>query len=178
MLNENEKEKSAGVILIDGIGKVCNILVIKQRLGALWGLPKGHAHANEDLKSCAQRELKEETSLDLSTLKEGEDYVPLNINFSNKILIKQIHFFVYILLTPLPSNILSHTNAEISHVTWFNPYINIIYNIKTYVINTNRTLTTTSVDKLKHLCNLAQKQIDDHKKSQNNTINSRAKYLL
>jgi len=175
-------EKSAGVILINGIGKTCNILVIKQRMGALWGLPKGHVNDDtEDLKTCAHRELKEETSLDISLLKEGYDYIPLNIHFSNKIVIKQIHFFVYILLRPLSSSILLHNNSEISHVSWFNPYINIIYNVN-YVVNTNRTLTATSVYQLKRLCSIAHKQLQQRqqqkKKLFSQNINSRAKYLL
>lgn len=106
--NYKYKSRSAGGIIIDPWNNIndCekyNILIIKQRIGNNWGLPKGHCEEGEDLESGAIREIKEETGIDFDLLEEGIDYLKVNIpdinnSISNKKNIKRISFFIYVLL--------------------------------------------------------------------------------
>lgn len=101
------RAKSAGGILIDpwdslGDFRKYKIIIVNQRIGQYWGLPKGHVEDNEDVYRSAIRELREETGIDLDQLEHGTDYVPIRLhkqkNFYNHVVIKKIHFFAFLLL--------------------------------------------------------------------------------
>ena len=106
--NQVVKSQSAGGIIIDPWNNIdnpnkYNILIIKQRHGNNWGLPKGHCESDETLEECAIREIREETGINIYKLTEGIDYLKiktsdLNQPYYNKKVIKRIHFFVYLLL--------------------------------------------------------------------------------
>ena len=72
------KVRSAGGIVIDPWNNIYNpekynVLIIKQRLGDNWGLPKGHCEQGEDLEKCALREIREETGIDFIQLNSNMD---------------------------------------------------------------------------------------------------------
>jgi 8-oxo-dGTP pyrophosphatase MutT (NUDIX family) len=123
---------SAGVILIDPWRNrnihdptSYGLLVVKQRAGQIWGLPKGHVEPTETLHEGALRELREETGVDLSRLTEGVDYVPFHLQDrntnkrSNQIMLKRIHFFVYVLLRKADSlKTANYDRREVACVAW------------------------------------------------------------
>ena len=59
--NDTPRNKS-GVIIYN---KQTNHILIVQSRGNLWGFPKGSFEEGEDFKTCAVRELKEETGIDV-----------------------------------------------------------------------------------------------------------------
>lgn len=122
---------SAGGIIIDPWNNIndpekYNILIIKQRLGNNWGLPKGHKEENENLEECALREIKEETGYDFKELEEGIDYLRIYFkdNAKNCILeknIKRITFYMFVLLRKgnhIPKY--KRDTNEIKEITWIN----------------------------------------------------------
>lgn len=131
-INSNLKTKSAGGIIIDPWNNInnytkYNILIIKQRLGNNWGLPKGHCEDGEDLEYAAIREIREETGIDFSELKEGIDYLKVYIpenngfNSTNKKNIKRISFFIFVLLkrgNQIKKN--KRDYNEIKDISWIN----------------------------------------------------------
>ncbi len=126
------KNKCAGGIIIDPWNNInnytkYNILIIKQRLGNNWGLPKGHCEEGEDLEYAAIREIKEETGIDFSELVEGIDYLKVYIpenngyNLTNKKNIKRISFFIFVLLkkgNQIKKN--KRDYNEIKDISWIN----------------------------------------------------------
>ena len=58
----DKNNKKGGVFVFNSIRG--SILLIQSR-GKLWGCPKGTVEKEEDVKTCALRELKEETGIDL-----------------------------------------------------------------------------------------------------------------
>ena len=104
---KKKRSKSAGGILIDPWDNLNDvrkykILIVNQRMGLHWGLPKGHAEANENIYRSAIRELREETGIDLDQMEQGRDFVPIRLHthneFYNHVVIKKIHFFAFLLL--------------------------------------------------------------------------------
>lgn len=57
----HRQPKSAGVILI----AYNHVLLVKEKSSGKWGLPKGAIEKNETSEACWQRELLEETTLDI-----------------------------------------------------------------------------------------------------------------
>ena len=129
---KRRRTKSAGGILIDPWGDILNIdrykvLIVNQRVGQYWGLPKGHVEPQEDadIYQSALRELKEETGVDLNRMRHGIDYMPVRLResarFYNHIVIKKIHFFVWVLLCKSASVPCSAFDAqEIRDTMWMN----------------------------------------------------------
>lgn len=126
--------KCAGVILIDpwhenvADPRTYRIMVIKQKYSGVWGLPKGHLEADEDTFTAAWREFGEETGVQLAHLREGVDYLKVDMRrgghvsratatgagfaagqetkdltmppafHANHQVLKKIHFYAYVLL--------------------------------------------------------------------------------
>lgn len=104
------------------------ILVIQQKYSGVWGLPKGHLELGEEVKDAAWREMQEETGVHLSHLVEGVDYLPVPIHapkaahhHPNHLVLKKIHFFVYVLLRGGCTLVHSrHDTKEVAAITWMN----------------------------------------------------------
>lgn len=155
--------KSAGGIVIDPWNNVndpnkYNILIVKQRSGNNWGLPKGHCEGTEDLEVCAMREIREETGINFAQLKEGIDFVRIysleNNNTSNKKNIKRISFFMYLLLKKgYKLKKYQQDHREIKDISWIN-----ITRLRKLCIDghinfkCNRTLTQQSMGALNDAC--------------------------
>lgn len=158
--------RSAGAIVIDpwrnnrpNDPSSYGILLMKQRAGQIWGLPKGHINADETLMEGAERELREETGLVLSRLQNGVDYAPFHLQDRNlskhphQITIKRIHFFVYVLLRRSQSlRLQPQDTKEVARVSWFS-----IHQLKTIpsddpTFKRNRTLAEPSVQSLERVC--------------------------
>lgn len=57
-------ELCSGIIPISRVLDEIHLLLVQHRKGSYWGFPKGHLlHPDENLKTAAVRELKEETKL-------------------------------------------------------------------------------------------------------------------
>lgn len=166
--------KSAGGIIIDPWSNIYNpnkynVLVIKQRLGENWGLPKGHCEYGEDIENCALREIKEETGYDFRELKEGYDYLKIDLrgknNYNyNKIKIKKISFFMFVLLRR--GNCIQKYKrdyTEIQDLAWINiPRLRRLCVGDHHNFKCNRTLTLNSSLLLEKICETAYRLLFDY----------------
>lgn len=59
-----ESELSCGLLPIRKTGDRWEVLLVRHAAGH-WGFPKGHPEGDESVRACAERELKEETGLDI-----------------------------------------------------------------------------------------------------------------
>jgi 8-oxo-dGTP pyrophosphatase MutT (NUDIX family) len=101
----NTKRITAGIILLHGE----RILLVLQRVTRKWGLPKGGKLENEDLLTCALRELYEETGVHLSR----------NDMYLGRKRIEYINCFVFEANAEyLPKSM--YNNEEIIRARWFN----------------------------------------------------------
>ena len=96
MENKPKKTKSAGGVVVGGMGK---ILVVSQR-GTSWSLPKGHIDSGEDAIDAAKREIYEESGIkDLEFVKRLRSYTRYKIgkggNGEDKSEIKKIVMFLF-----------------------------------------------------------------------------------
>ena len=101
-------EKSCGCIIIED-GKV---LLIKQTSGA-WGFPKGHVEENETELQTAEREVKEETNIDVK-IDETKRYTMNYI--TDRGASKEVVLF---LARKIGGN-LSRQESEILQIEWLN----------------------------------------------------------
>ena len=63
VINENNEKMRCGAIIFNA--EFNKVLVVKNKSCQKWGFPKGGSDKNEDVISCAIREVKEETGLNL-----------------------------------------------------------------------------------------------------------------
>lgn len=166
--------KSAGGIIIDPWSNIhnpekYNVLVIKQRLGENWGLPKGHCEQGEDIEKCALREIREETGYDFSELKEGYDYLKIDLrnknnNIYNKIKIKKISFLMFVLLRR--GNCIQKYKrdyTEIKDLAWINiPRLRKLCVGNHPNFKCNRTLTLNSSNLLEKICETTYHLLSDY----------------
>ena len=61
--------------------------------GFFWGFPKGHIEVNEDQKTCAQRELFEETGLSVSSFFLAEPLYEKYFFFRKNLKIKKENYY-------------------------------------------------------------------------------------
>ena len=101
-------EKSCGCIIIED-GKV---LLIKQTSGA-WGFPKGHVEENETELQTAEREVKEETNIDVK-IDETKRYT------MNYITDRGASKEVVLFLAKKIGGNLSRQESEILQIEWLN----------------------------------------------------------
>ena len=168
------KVRSAGGIVIDPWNNIYNpekynVLIIKQRLGDNWGLPKGHCEQGEDLEKCALREIREETGIDFRELHEGYDYLKINFrdkhnNIHHKKNIKKISFFMYVLLrrgNHIPKYKRDYT--EIKELTWINTgRLRKLCTQKNPNFKCNRTLSVNISIILKNVCDSAYQKLYEY----------------
>lgn len=72
-------ERSYGIIPMRRSSGFWELLLICQRSGGHWGFPKGHAEENESPQQTAQRELFEETGLNIT---QWLEHPPLSETYS------------------------------------------------------------------------------------------------
>jgi tRNA nucleotidyltransferase (CCA-adding enzyme) len=163
-INNEYKEELAGGIIIDPWSNIndpnkYNILIIKQKIGNKWGLPKGHCEINENIENGAIREIREETGIDFNELEEGIDYLKINYydyfnNYGHSKNIKKITFFMYVLLKRgyLLKKYKMDTE-EIKDATWINiPRLTKLCNKNIPNFKRNRTLTIQTLNILQKIC--------------------------
>ncbi|MCK9625621.1 MAG: NUDIX domain-containing protein [Bacteroidales bacterium] len=82
----------------------------------IWDLPKGKLEDGEDIKTCSQREVEEETGISNLTLKNlicvTHHCYHMNGNFCLK------HTYWYKMLYNAPSNLVPQTEEDIKKATW------------------------------------------------------------
>jgi len=179
----NQTYNSAGGILIDPWSNPYdhnkyNILIVKQRAAKSWGLPKGHAEKGETLEECSYREVNEETGIDFRGLKEGIDYLRVypeipGIKNENHIVIKRIHFYVFLLLKRGNQLIKYRRDfIEIKEISWLNvKRLNDLHDKKHDNFRFNRTLNKRSFQILERVCIDSQKVIEEYIQNQENIRN-------
>lgn len=102
---------SAAFIVSNG-----KVLLVKQRKQNKWSLPKGKAKENEEPLDTLLRELKEETSLDLTTVRVSRSKSFSYISkFGN---VKNVRLF-FIKLNSLSNDVLNFSSKEIEKVVLF-----------------------------------------------------------
>jgi len=107
-MREKGAPTSSGAIILSRNGKQC--LLVKQKDGGLWSLPKGSCNESESLDSCMAREVIEETGLDLTKCR----YFVTRRQRWKRYLIYTVH-----LLEAADSlNLLVHDHNEIDLVQW------------------------------------------------------------
>ncbi|TPR53363.1 bis(5'-nucleosyl)-tetraphosphatase [Metamycoplasma neophronis] len=105
-----KKEKSCGAVILREINGRLNVLLIEQKAGH-WGFPKGHVEGKESEVQTAIREIKEETNLDVTLIKDFKvttKYSPFPLTM------KEV---VYFLAFPLNNNLIKQ-EEEINVVSW------------------------------------------------------------
>ena len=123
--------------------ELTKFIIVHQRLSKKWGLPKGHMTFDElkenDKISCAVREAKEETGLDL--IKNKNCVIIGKVNMNSKL------FFVFHILfdtnnfTPIDTN-------EISYVRWIN-----IEDVNNFIAFNNSNRSLRELNKKMHSLN-------------------------
>lgn len=157
-LSSNAVRDDAAESNVDGY----RILIVNQRVGQYWGLPKGHVEAGEDIFASAMREVREETGIDLTRLRQGTDYLPIALHhskrFPNHVVIKKIHFFAYLLLKP-EHCIQRYTwdKREIRDMAWVGlKHLESMTSQDNPRVRCNRTLSESSVTLIEELCTHAR----------------------
>ena len=94
-------EKSGGILFtkdLKAIVIVQNKYLLNENNKVLWGLPKGHVKKNESLAQCAEREIYEETGLELQVQESSPKilinktyYFPILLQYQLEELMKKIH---------------------------------------------------------------------------------------
>lgn len=86
--------ESFGVIPLKQENGIWHVLLILHKEGSHWSFPKGKADGNETAMQTAQRELKEETGLDIVTFLNEEPYVEqYQFRSRGELMQKTVHYF-------------------------------------------------------------------------------------
>ena len=105
------KEKSCGAVIFRKHQDTYQFVLVQQRHGLHFGFPKGHVEKNESEKMTAEREVKEETGLDVEIF----DHLKAKTRYSpKKGVIKDV---VYFLARALNQEVRPQ-EEEIAHVLW------------------------------------------------------------
>jgi len=88
-------------------------LLLQSATSDFWGFPKGHLEGNETLAETAQREIREETQLDVQLDTNFKAYTEYALPNGN---LKQVTLFV----SQVPTGVaVTRQKVEISAVGWF-----------------------------------------------------------
>lgn len=88
-------------------------LLLQSATSDFWGFPKGHLEGNETLAETAQREIREETQLDVQLDTNFKTYTEYALPNGN---LKQVTLFV----SQVPTGVaVTRQKVEISAVGWF-----------------------------------------------------------
>lgn len=88
-------EKSFGTLPIKKEGQQFYVFLIQHRKGGHWGFPKGHAESNESSKQSAERELKEETNLQVVKYLSDQSFIEhYSFERDQKMVNKTVEYFL------------------------------------------------------------------------------------
>ncbi|MFC6181146.1 bis(5'-nucleosyl)-tetraphosphatase [Lactiplantibacillus daowaiensis] len=88
-------------------------LLLQSATSDFWGFPKGHVEGDETLVETAQREIREETQLDVQVDAKFKAYTEYDLPNGN---LKQVTLFV----SEVPSGVaVTRQTEEISAIGWF-----------------------------------------------------------
>lgn len=105
---------SGAVIYRKKAGEIQYLLLQSMNKGHFWGFPKGHIEENESLLEAAQREIKEETTLELPIQTDFSVYTEYDLPNGNR---KQMTLYT----AELTKDQALHLQAEeIKNAGWFN----------------------------------------------------------
>lgn len=164
------RNKCAGGIIIDPWDDISNhlnykLLLVKQRYGDFWGLPKGHVENGENILTSAIREIYEETGMNLLNMNVGIDYDEITLDHTkqnkNLIVIKKIYLFVYVLLKKINNFKQKYPHShEIADIRWFT-LLEIQQMILTQQSNVkfNRTINNDALTTIENVCLKVKEQI-------------------
>lgn len=103
--------KSFGIVPFRKVGEALEVLLIQHKNGGHWGFPKGRAESGESPRVAAERELFEETGLQVvEWLRDTpliEEYIPDHKQFR-----KQVSYFVAIVAGELQLQVAEVVAAE------------------------------------------------------------------
>lgn len=89
--------ESFGIVPLNEENGEWLVFLILHRNGRHWGFPKGKSHANESPKEAAQRELKEETGLEIVRfLSEEPISESYHFRYKGRMVRKTVHYFAAI----------------------------------------------------------------------------------
>lgn len=88
------KEESFGIVPLKEEASIWFVFLILHKQGRHWGFPKGKRENEEDSKSAAIRELKEETNLDVKQFIQETPFIE-NYFFrkKGKKILKTVHYY-------------------------------------------------------------------------------------
>lgn len=109
-----EKDESFGVVPLSFEKGYWEVFLIQHRHGRYWGFPKGHAEHNETPQQAAERELKEETNLDIVRFLQDEPFVEqYQFTLEGRRISKRVFYFAAIV-----SGRIELQKKEIQDGTW------------------------------------------------------------
>ena len=116
MVIENTMINSAGLVLIYE-HKILLLHPTNAKWVGTYSIPKGEFKDDEQLLSCALRETKEEIGISINLDKERVEHsgIIMYSNLPDKIVYKQVHYFVIYLQNPIE---LDKTKLQLEEVDW------------------------------------------------------------
>jgi bis(5'-nucleosidyl)-tetraphosphatase len=116
---ETQNDRSYGVVPLmkeDGVWKVFLIYQFGHGGDIYWTFPKGHAEGEETPREAAERELREETGLEVTELFEEKPYIQSYSFVSNGVLIlKEVIFYRGLVENPT----FTIQEDEVKNAGWF-----------------------------------------------------------
>jgi bis(5'-nucleosidyl)-tetraphosphatase len=87
-------DESFGIVPVSQVEGEWKFLLILHKGGHHWGFPKGHGDPGETAQESAQRELKEETGLDVVRFLQENPFVEkYQFNMRGELIHKQVSYF-------------------------------------------------------------------------------------
>src|SRR3990167_787115 len=91
---KRSKVESFGIIPLKRRGESWDVLVILHKEGLHWGFPKGKANPGENAQLSAQRELKEETNLDVVQFLQLKPFIEqYQFRKGEEVVLKTVYYF-------------------------------------------------------------------------------------
>ena len=89
------RDESFGIVPLTYLNGHWEVFLIQHRHGRYWGFPKGHAENNETPKEAAERELKEETNLDVIRYLQTEPLMEqYQFSLDGRRIAKRVFYFI------------------------------------------------------------------------------------
>lgn len=114
---ETERQISAGGVIFREVEGRTEVALISVRGGKIWGLPKGHVEAGENIARTAHREVREETGLDGKIL-EKIGHIEYFFTFKDEHETKRFFKIVYFFLMEYTSGSVEDHDDEVDECRW------------------------------------------------------------